>query len=254
MMRSASTSAASLPGCLLVALACAHSPTPRERGSAEVHYNLGTDALRAGRTQEALTEYDEALKLDEAFADAHLGRGLVLEFGYGKFPEAEAEYRRAIALRPGFSDAHNNLGQLLAKTGRLDEAIAEFDAALANMLYKEPYVARCNKGAALWRLGRKDAGISELKACLSLAPRFCQGYRELGRIQLADGNVKDGIGSLEQYARTCDKAPDAWYQLGLAFLKAGDVEKARDAFQRCEGLGADGAVGAECRKSRELLQ
>ena len=40
--------------CALVALAaaCAHGPSAKERESAEIHYNLGTDALRNGRVQE----------------------------------------------------------------------------------------------------------------------------------------------------------------------------------------------------------
>ena len=44
-------------------LACAHSPSRQERDQAEIRYNLGTEALRAGRTQDALKEYDEALRL-----------------------------------------------------------------------------------------------------------------------------------------------------------------------------------------------
>ncbi len=239
---------------LAVALACAHDPSRKERESAEIHYNLGTEALRGGRTQDALKEYDEALALDGAFADAHLGRGLVLEFGFGRLDEAEREYRRAIALRASFSDAHNDLGQLLAKAGRLDEAVSEFDRALGNMLYKEPYVARCNKGEALHRLGKKEEGIAELRTCLSLSPRYCHGHRQLGRLQLAEGRVKEALEALGEYARYCDKSADAHYQLGLALLKAGDGEKAREAFQRCESLAGDGTLATECRKSREMLQ
>jgi type IV pilus assembly protein PilF len=239
---------------LSLALACAHGPSRKERESAEIHYNLGTEALRGGRTQDALKEYDEALALDERFADAHLGRGLAMEFGFGRLDEAEREYRRALALRPSFPEAHNNLGQLLAKTGRLGEAVGEFDLALGNMLYKEPYVARCNKGEALHRLGKKQEGIAELKACLSLSYRYCQGYRQLGGIQLAEGRMQEAIESLGQYAKYCEKSADAHYQLGLAFLKSGDADKARQAFERCESLAGDGVLATECRKSREMLQ
>ncbi len=237
-----------------LALACAHGLSRRDRESAEIHYNLATEALRGGRTQDALKEYDEALALDDAFADAHLGRGLVMEFGFGRSPEAEREYRRAIALRPGFSEAHNDLGQLLAKSGRLEEAVREFDLALGNMLYKEPYVARCNKGEALHRLGRKEEGIAEIKACLSDSPRYCQGHRQMGRIHLAEGRVKEALESLAEYARHCEKSADAHYQLGLAFLKSGDADRARQAFQRCESLAGEGPLAADCRKSREMLQ
>jgi Tfp pilus assembly protein PilF len=237
-----------------LALACSHGPTRKERETAEIHYNLGLEALRGSRFQEAMKEIDEALAIDGAFADAHLARGLALEYGFGKLAEAEAEYRRALALRPGFSDAHNDLGQLLAKTGRLDEAVREFDAALANMLYKEPWVARCNKGQAIYRMGKKTEGLAEMRACLQQAPRFCLGWRELGRLLLGEGDAKGALDAFDHYTRDCDKLPDAWYQTALALLKAGAVDKAREAFERCAALGADTPLGDECKRSREQLR
>src|SRR5512143_2449395 len=141
------------------ALACAHVAS--DRRSAEIHHDLGAEALRSGRYPDALREFDAALAQDDGFAEAWRGRGLVLDLGFGRSEEAEKDYRKAIELRPAFSEAHNDLGQLLARTGRYPEAIAEFDAATENMLYKEPYLARCNKAVVLYRTGRKDEGIAE---------------------------------------------------------------------------------------------
>jgi type IV pilus biogenesis/stability protein PilW len=239
---------------LLVACACATGPTQKDKERAEIHYNLGAEALRAGRVQDALKEFDEALAADENFADAHLGRGLVMEYGYGKLDEAEKHYRRAIELRPAFPEAHNNLGQLLAKRGRLQEAVVEFDEALANMMYAEPFIARCNKGEALYRLGRRDEGMAELQSCLKTNPRYCLGHRTMGRIHLDEGRPKQAVDSFDRYAQNCPGAADAWYQLGVAQLKVGDAPKATEAFQHCEELAGQADLGTECRRSRELLQ
>jgi type IV pilus biogenesis/stability protein PilW len=240
---------------LLLALgACAHKPTARERETAVIHNDLAVEAMRAGRSQEALREYDEALKVDDGLAEAHLGRGLVLEFAFSRTDEAEAEYRRAIELKPTLPEAHNNLGQLLARTGRLDEALREFDAALAQMLYREPWVARCNKGQVLWRMGRKADGAAEMRACLKGQPLYCAGWREQGRLQLADGQVQEAVASFERYAATCDKVADAHQQLGLALLKAGKAERAREAFGRCAELAEGTDLGADCQRSRERLR
>jgi type IV pilus biogenesis/stability protein PilW len=233
---------------------CASTPSARDRERSEIQYNLGAEALRAGRIQDALKAFDEALEADPDFADAHLGRGLVMEYGYDKKAEAERHYRRAIELRPTFSEAHNNLGQLLAKTGREQEAIGEFDAALANMLYKEPFIARCNKGEALHRMGKTDEGLAELNTCLKLNPRYCLGHRMLGRIHLDAGRAKPAAESFERYAQHCPQMPDAWYQVGLAQLKLGDAGKATAAFERCEQLAVEGDLAGECRRSREMLQ
>ncbi|HET9553293.1 MAG TPA: tetratricopeptide repeat protein [Anaeromyxobacteraceae bacterium] len=242
------------PAALLLAAACASGPTPKQRQAAEIHHDLAVEALKNGQAQSALREYDEALKLDPGMPEAHLGRGLVLERAFGKVGEAEAEYRQAIAGKVAYSEAHNNLGQLLASTGRYDEAIKEFDEALSSTFYLEPFVARCNKGQALYRMGRRADGLAELKACVGIAPAYCGGRREYGRILLGEGNLTDAVVQLEAYARSCDKVPDAHYQLGLAHLKAGDLQAARERFERCEALAGQAAVGDDCRRSLQLLR
>ena len=233
---------------------CAGAPSAKEKERAEIHYNLGTEALRQGRVQDALKEFDQALLADPDFSAAHLGRGLVMEYGYGKLDEAERHYRRALVLRPSFPEAHNNLGQLLARTNRLEEAVKEFDAALGNMLYKEPFIARCNKGEALYRLGRREEGTAEIATCLKLNPRYCLGHRSMGKMQLEGGRTRLAIDAFEKYAQHCPQAPDAWYQVGVAQLKAGEATKASEAFEKCEQLAGEGELGGECRRSREMLQ
>lgn len=239
---------------LLLASACAHGASSRDKETAVVHADLGAEAIQGGRSQEALKSYDEALKLDPDLAEAHLGRGVVLELAFGRLDEAEAEYRKAILLKPGLAEAHNNLGQLLARTGRLEEAVKEFDTAASIMMYREPWVARCNKGQALWRMGKKEEGIAEMKACLNFQPRYCQGWRELGRLQLLDNQAKDAVTSFEQYARNCDKAADAQQLLGGALLRTGQAGRARDAFQKCAELAEGTPLGDDCKKSGEQLR
>jgi Tfp pilus assembly protein PilF len=235
------------------ALGCAHRPSGKQRRAAEIHHDLAVEALRAGRAPDALREYDAALAIDGRFAEAHRGRGLVLDFGFGRNDEAERAYRRALELRPEYPEARNDLGQLLARSGRQEEALREFDAALADMTYREPYVARCNKGQALWRMGRRDEGHAELRACLTAAPSFCKGRRELGRLLLEEGKMAEAVEELDAYARSCEKVPDAHLQLGLARMRAGDVPGARAAFERCAELAPASADGEECRRSLALL-
>jgi Tfp pilus assembly protein PilF len=235
-------------------VACAHGPSAKERKTAELHHDLGVDALKAGRFPDALREFEAAVAADDQLAEAHRGRALVLDFGFGRTEEAERAYRRAVALKPDYSEAHNDLGQLLARTGRTDEAVKEFDAALGNMYYREPFVARCNKGLAIYRGGRRDEGIAQLRACVAAAPGYCRGRRDLGRVLLEERRTRDGLDELAAYARFCERIPDAHLQLGLARMKAGDVAGAREAFERCRDLGGTSAEGEECRKSLAMLQ
>jgi len=236
------------------ALACVHGPSAKDRRASEIHHDLAVEAMGQGRWPDALREFDAALAIDDGFAEAYRGRGLVLDLGFGRLDEAERSYRRAIQLRPTFSEAHNDLGQLLARTGRTDEAIREFDAALENMLYKEPYVARCNKGLAIYRAGRRDEGLVQLRACVAGTPTYCRGHRDLGRALLDERRTKEALDELSSYARYCERVPDAHLQLGLARMKAGDVPGARTEFERCKELGNGTADGEECRRSLSLLE
>jgi Tfp pilus assembly protein PilF len=237
-----------------LALACAHGPSSKDRRSSEIHHDLGVEALRGGRWPDALREFDAAIAIDAGFADAYRGRGLALDIGFGRLEDAARSYRRAIEIRPSFSEAHNDLGQLLARSGRLDEAIREFDAALENMLYKEPFVARCNKGLATYRAGRKDEGLAQLRSCVASAPNYCRGRRDLGRTLLDEKRMREAIDELSAYARFCEKVPDAHLQLGLARMKAGDVAAARVSFERCRELGEGTTEGEECRRSLAMLE
>ncbi len=235
-------------------LACAHTPSAKERKSAEIHHDLGVEALRAGRHPDALREFEAAIADDDGFPEAHRGRALVLDLGFGRLEDAERAYRRAIALRPDYSEAHNDLGQLLARTGRTDEAVKEFDAAVENMYYREPFVARCNKGLAVYRAGRRDEGVALLRACVSGAPGYCRGRRDLGRVLLDERRTREALDELGAYARYCERIPDAHLQLGLARMKAGDAAGAREAFERCRELGGTTPDSEQCRKNLAVLE
>jgi Tfp pilus assembly protein PilF len=243
-----------LAALTLLLAACAHGSSGKERQNAEIQHALGMEALRGGRASEALKQFDAAIEMDGTYPDAWLGRGVVLERAFNDDAGAERAYRKAVALNPDFPEALNNLGQLLARTGRLEEALKAFDAALAEMSYREPWVARMNKGLALHAASRKEEGLAEMRASLRSTPAYCAGHRTLGGILLDAGKPKDAVEEFAAYARHCEKVPDAHFQLGSAHMKAGDAEKAREAFERCIQLGTGTQVGEECRKSMELLQ
>lgn len=243
-----------LAALALLLAACAGVPSSRDRQNAEIHHALGMEALRAGRAPDALREFDAALEIDARYADAWLGKGLVLERAFNKDADAEKAYRRALELNPAFPEAYNDLGQLLARTGRTEEALQAFDAAMAEMSYREPWVARINKGLTLYRSGKRDEGLAQMKACLRAQPAFCGGHRLLGGLFLEEGKLREAIEEFTSYARYCDKVADAHSVLGQAHMKGGDVEAARAELERCAKLGVGTVIGEECLRSLELLQ
>lgn len=72
------------------------------------HNNLGMAYADAGRTQEAIKEYQTAISLADIYPQVHynLGNSLVV---INKIKEAEVEYYKAIKISPGFSLPYVNL-------------------------------------------------------------------------------------------------------------------------------------------------
>ena len=131
--------------------------------------NLGEIANDNGRYEEALSGYQESLRIDPGNMTVRENLGGVLA-GLGRLDEAIAEYRIVVARNPGNPRAHSNLGAALARKGLLDEAVPEFKAAL--QVSPDYPDALKNLGAAYYVAGRYGEAIEQLQRLLQLHPDF----------------------------------------------------------------------------------
>lgn len=105
---------------------------PSERDSpadAGTHTELAAALASAGRHDEAVRHFQEAIRLEPDRAEGHLNLGNTLA-RQEKFAEAIPHYRRATQLRPDYAKAHNNLAVALKETGRLAAAHEHIQEAL----------------------------------------------------------------------------------------------------------------------------
>lgn len=133
---------------------------------AEIYSDLGFAKARLGRADEARADYQKALELDPKCASAHLNLA-VWFVQSGQLAEAEAHYRQALPGRPT-AETHNGLGYVLARQGRVDEAVAEFRAAIDVDPKFTP--AYNNLGDALARQGKLDEAAHYYELSLALKP------------------------------------------------------------------------------------
>jgi tetratricopeptide (TPR) repeat protein len=76
-------------------------------------------------------DYAEACyNLGNVLAELKQHDGMVLA-ELARYAEAEPCYQEALRLKPGFADAHANFGNAYKEQGRLEEAVASYDIALA---------------------------------------------------------------------------------------------------------------------------
>jgi Flp pilus assembly protein TadD len=76
--------------------------------SPRVQYNFGLALTRKKMYEDALVVLTRASELDPRDADTHFARGVVL-LRLGKVEDAEAEFKAALLLQPGHADAEHNL-------------------------------------------------------------------------------------------------------------------------------------------------
>jgi tetratricopeptide (TPR) repeat protein len=92
--------------------------------------NLGITLNHEEKYSEAVAPLREALRLEPRLNMGHLHLGIAL-VGTDQFSEAERELLIARKASPGSETLiHLYMGQLYARTGRLDESITEFEAYL----------------------------------------------------------------------------------------------------------------------------
>lgn len=95
-----------------------------------VYNNRGEAYIELHRYQQAINEYNLAIKINSQDADVHYNRGIAYSKAGSHHEEAIKDFRSAIELKPQFSKAYNNLGNELRYTGRYEEAAMNFNKAI----------------------------------------------------------------------------------------------------------------------------
>jgi Tfp pilus assembly protein PilF len=192
------------------------------------HMGLGVAYGNEGRTDEAIEEYKQALRLKTEYPEAHYNLGRVY-YSQGLKEEAIAEYKLAIRMKPDFVEAQVNLGTIYAMQGRTDEAIKELTEAIR--LGPELVGAHINLGFIYEKQGLMDEAIEEYKKAVILKPDFAEAHINLGTAYYKQGRIDEAIEEYKEALRLKPDYTDAHYNLGLAFKRKGLKDEAIREFE-----------------------
>jgi len=121
-------------------------------------------------------------------------------------------------------DAYNNRGYYYTEVNRFDDALADFDQAIA----LNPKVARVwvNKGNVLAELNQNDSAYVCFERALELKPNYPEALSNRGGVRSRRGDL---AGAIEDFSRAIEFNPNfrgAYNNRALVYFKMGEFEKA----------------------------
>lgn len=193
------------------------------------HATRGVQLAKKGMLDEAIDEFDTAVRLQPDFLHAHVEAAIALT-RKGMPDEAMARLNKALKLDPNHSRAHGNAGIVLARSGKLDEAIDRFQKALEI----DPYyrTAHANLGRICLEQGKLDQATVHFGAAVELDEKDPLAHFELGNVLLKRQMLTE---ALEQFQKTIAidaKAIDAYLLLGKTLQMQGDFRAAVAQLQK----------------------
>jgi tetratricopeptide (TPR) repeat protein len=173
----------------------------------------------------------QALAIDPTLAEAHTFLAYSLVIYDWNWAEAERSFKRAIELDPNNSDAHFRYGQIyLAPTENLDEAVVEIKRGLD----LEPL--DINMGATLaWAylvMGQNGSALEQARKTHDLEPSHPIGRWMLSQIYIYKGMYSEAISLDEQWLQTDPTSQLLIRDGGVAYAKAGRLDKAEEMISR----------------------
>ncbi len=157
--------------------------------------NLGLLAAREGRTEEAIYNFQEALKLspDHMIALVNLGSAYRQQ---KRWDDARKTYERALNVNANDPEANYGLGMVFAQS---DDTARAFDSLQRALQLRPVYPEALNNLGILYlRTRRRDEAVASFEQCIRLAPAFEQSYLNLARVYSIEGRPDKARPVLEE--------------------------------------------------------
>jgi tetratricopeptide (TPR) repeat protein len=244
-----------------------HLALAYEPGMPHALNDLGVIALARHDRVAARRWFEEAVRSNDDFAEAHANLG-ALALDEGDAEAALPHLVAALAIDPGYVPARHNLARALVALGRLDQALGQYllltstarddasgwaelaaveltlghRAAAARAAEEalvrdaDARVARRVRGDLARDAGALDAAIADYGHALALAADDVDCLVGRGLAYLAAGRSADARHDLERAVDVAPRSARARFGLGVALVAAGEDAAAVTAFEQAAAL------------------
>ena len=241
---------------LLVALALA-SPACRGSNKADRHYNLAVQLHQQGRFEQAIAEYDQAIRIDPRLAVAYVNRGGAFNelgeyqravrdetqailvdsklaaaydirglayYSLGQYWLAIQDLTEAIRLEPQLTGAYINRALAYANLGQPHRAIQDYDEAIR--LEPRPALAYNNRGSAFHILSQYQRALEDYTQAIRFAPELALAYHNRGLAYMSLGQAGRAIQDLSEAIRLDPQLALAYHNRALAYMSLDQRQRA----------------------------
>jgi tetratricopeptide (TPR) repeat protein len=224
----------------------------------ELAFALASGYLRLKKVEAAEPLFAKIAK-ERPIAQTHVLIGRTYR-DFKEYDRARGELRTALKLDPRVRHAHyylGTLGLMAEGSGRLEEAMAEFQQEL--VVNPADSLANLRLGIALLESRRPADALPALELATVSQPQQAEAFHYLGRAQLALDRPAEATVSLQQALHLVKGPPfdevergSIHYNLALALRKMGASDDAAVHFAEAEAASARVAESARERLSRYL--
>jgi len=230
-----------------------------------IRNDYATTLLSVGQVDEAVAQYQEALRRAPNYAPARKTLGLITQHrlrvelensqidlaahpndpavhisyaqllaDMGRRGEAIAQYGLALHLDPNNPGAHYNLANLLAESGRAPEAISHYTAA-AHLAPNDARI-KINLGNLFLQQARWDNAIAAYTEALRIDPSSFEAHNNLAIALAARGEFAQAASHLREAVHLKPSDPDIHRELAEVLENQGLHDEARRESAEAERL------------------
>ncbi len=198
-------------------------------------FNEGNFLLRSGNYKGAIEKYDKALSLqkDPKF---YYNKGIALK-ALRQYDDAIKTFEEAINLKNDFAPAYNAIAGIYLSQGNYDKAIENYTKALEydkkfDAAVKGIVEALIGKSTVLLQAGKFQEALDLLMQSTTYRQDYPKVYVMLAIIYNKLSQHDKAIESAKKAIELSPKSTnaDAYFELGVAYKKLGQIEEARKAF------------------------
>ena len=176
------------------------------------YYQRAYEAHQRGKYEEAIEDYDMAIRLDPNAPGTYYQRGLA-KFQLDRHEEAIVDFDKALDISPNNAEVYYDRGLAKYQLERDEEAIVDFDKALDI----DPDKAEVYSWRAMAKvhLGEREEAIADFDMAINLQPNYADAYNYRGIVKSQLGQVEEAILDFDEAIRYDSNHVTAYFTRGL---------------------------------------